>query len=95
MYTTICHKVDLEAFDYFLTTYQEDLHPRFRKKFFLELANFILKNNTFIFDSKFYLQTKGVDIGTIFAPNYANLTMGYYEINVYSIIHQSYALVGK
>ena len=34
-------------------------------------------------------------MGTIFAPNYANLTMGYHEIKVYSIICQSYALVSK
>ena len=34
-------------------------------------------------------------MGTIFAPSYANLTMGYREIKVYSIICQSYALVSK
>ena len=34
-------------------------------------------------------------MGTIFAPTYANLTMGYHEINVYSIIRQSYALASK
>ena len=33
-------------------------------------------------------------MGTIFAPTFSNLTMGY-EIKVYSIIHQSYALSSK
>ena len=34
-------------------------------------------------------------MGTIFVPTYANLTMGYHEIKVYSIIRQSYALASK
>ena len=32
------------------------------------------------FDSKFYLQIKGTAMSTIFAPAYASLTIGYYEI---------------
>ena len=34
-------------------------------------------------------------MGTIFAPTYANLTMRYHEIKVYSIISQSYSLARK
>ena len=34
-------------------------------------------------------------MGKISAPTYANLTMGYQEIKVYSIICQSYALASK
>ena len=34
-------------------------------------------------------------MGTIFAPTYSNLTMGYHQIKVYCIICQSYALLGK
>ena len=34
-------------------------------------------------------------MGTIFAPTYANLTMGYRKIKIYSIIRQSYALAMK
>ena len=59
LYTSIPHEFGLEALDYFLTKYQEDLHPRFRKEFVLESANFILKNMTLTCDSKFYLQIKG------------------------------------
>ena len=91
LYTSIPHEFGLEAIDYFL----EDLHPRFRKKFVLESANFILKNITLTFDSEFYLQIKGKAMGTIFAPTYANLTMGYHEIKVYSIIRQSHTLANK
>ena len=39
LYTSISHEFGLEATDYFLTKYQEDLHPRFRKEFVLESAN--------------------------------------------------------
>ena len=95
LYTSIPHEVGLEAIDYFLTKYQEDLHSRFRKAFVLESANFILKNNMLTFDSEFYLQIKGTAMSTIFAPTYANLTMRCHEIKVYSIIHQSYALATK
>ena len=34
-------------------------------------------------------------MGTIFAPTYANLTKGYHEFKVYSIIRQTYALASK
>ena len=34
-------------------------------------------------------------MGTIFAPTYANLTMAYHEIKVYSIIRQSHVLASK
>ena len=95
LYTSIPYEFELEDIDYFFTKYQEYLHPRFRKEFGLESANFILKNNILTFDSEFYLQIKGTAIGTIFAPTYANLNMKYHEIKVYSIISQSYALPSK
>ena len=47
------------------------------------------------FHSEFYLQIRGTIMGTIFAPTYANLIMGYREIKVYSIIRQSYAFASK
>ena len=78
LYTSIPHKFGIEAVDYFLSKYQEDLHPKFKKEFVLESANFILKNNIVTFDSEFYLQIKGTAMGTIFAPTYANLTIGYH-----------------
>ena len=94
LYTSIPWEFGLEAIDYFLTIYQEDLHSRFREEFILESVNFILKNNRLTFDSKFYLQIKGIAMGKIFTSFYANLIMGY-EIKVYSIICQSYALASK
>ena len=55
-YTRIPPEFGVKVLNYFLITYQEDLHPRFKKEFVLELANFILKSNTLAFDSEFYLQ---------------------------------------
>ena len=34
-------------------------------------------------------------MGTIFTYTYANLTMAYHEIRVYSVIHESYTLASK
>ena len=47
------------------------------------------------FDSEFCLQIKGTAMGRISAPTYANSTMGYHEVKVYSIICQGYALASK
>lgn len=75
--------------------YQVDLHARLKKEFVLELTNFILKSNKLIFDSKFYLQIKSRAMGAIFVTTYTNSSAGYYEVNVCSIIRQSYALPSK
>ena len=78
-----------------MAKYQEDLHSRFRKEFILELANFILENNTLAFDTRFYFQIEVTALAIIFTPSYANLTVGYNEIKVYSFIRQSHALASK
>ena len=43
------------------------------------MADFVLKNNLFEFDCKFYQQISGTDIGTKLAPAYACISMGYIE----------------
>ena len=53
------------------------------------------QQNIYLKTSDSYLQIKRIPMGTIFAPTYSNLTMGYHEIKVYCIICQSYALLGK
>ena len=37
------------------------------------------------FDNEVYNQIKGTAMGTIFAPTYATLSMGYFEIKLYSV----------
>ena len=95
LYTGISHEFGLEAIDYFLTKYQEDLHPIFKKEFVSELVNCILKKHALAFDAEFYLQIKVTAMGAIFAPTYTNLIIGYHEIKFYSIIRLSYGLASK
>uniref|UniRef100_A0A8C5WDY6 Reverse transcriptase domain-containing protein n=1 Tax=Leptobrachium leishanense TaxID=445787 RepID=A0A8C5WDY6_9ANUR len=47
--------------------------------FVMEGIQFILENNYFQFEEKFYLQTRGTAMGTRFAPSYANLYMAGWE----------------
>lgn len=54
-------------------------NPR-QAQFTLEALSFCLKHNYFEFDRTFYVQTHGTAMGANFAPSYANLTMGYWEL---------------
>ena len=45
----------------------------------IKMAEFVLKNNLFEFNSKFYKQISGTAIGTKFAPPYACIFMDYIE----------------
>ena len=51
LYTNISHTFGMEAVRYFLLKYKEDIHPRFNIPFILESIDFILKNNTCVFDN--------------------------------------------
>ena len=44
------------------------------------------KNNTCVFDNEYFLQLQCTTMGTVFAPTYANLSMGYNEIKPYHLI---------
>ena len=68
----------------------EDIHPRFNIPFNLESIDFILKNNTFAFANEYSLQ--GTAMGTVLAPTYINLSMGYHEIELYDLIESNYNL---
>ncbi len=50
-------------------------HPQ---NFLIDMASYVLKYN-FSFDKDFYLQVSAPAMGSIFAPNYANLLMGYFD----------------
>ena len=41
--SSIPQEFDLDALDYFLTTYQEDLHPKFKQKTFWDQRTLYLK----------------------------------------------------
>ena len=92
LYTNIPHTFGMEAVRYFLLKYKEDIPPRFNIPFILESIDFILKNNTCVFDNEYFLQIQGIAMGTAFAPTYANLSMGYHEIKLYDLIELNYNL---
>lgn len=85
LYTSIPHKYGLEAISYWIETYPLTLHNRFSKEFILEGIKIILENNNCTFNDEFYHQISGTAMGTIFAPTYASLTMGYFELKLYNI----------
>ena len=80
------------AVRYFLLKYKEDIHSRFNIPFILESIDFILKSNTCVFGNEYFLQLQGTAMGTVFAPTYANLSMGYHEIKLYDLIELNYNL---
>ena len=60
---------------------------------FHSLLKLVLKNNFFLFktgkDSLFYLQIKGVAMGTACGPSVANLYLAYFEIKYLSLLNTS------
>ena len=79
LYSNITHDLGLTALKYYLNKYPNEI-TRISANFILEAAELILKNNYFEFNSKNFLQINGTAMGTIFAPTYANLSLGYLEI---------------
>ena len=59
------------------------IHSRFNKSFILEALKLVLKNNHFVFNEEFFHQIAGTAMGTIVAPTYATLVMGYLKIQFY------------
>ena len=85
LYTNIPHTFGLVAQDYWHENHPESLHAKFNKESVLEYAKLILQNNNTKFKNEFYNQIKGTAMGTIFAPTYVTLSMGYFEIKLYSV----------
>ena len=85
LYTSIPHNYGLEAIKYWLDKYRSSVNPRYSTSFILEAITFILTNNNFAFDDEYCNQILGTAMGSIFAPDYAGLTVGYLEIKLYTI----------
>lgn len=77
LYTNISHNGGLEALRFYLENRDTTVMPP--NQFILDMASYVLKYNYFSFDNEFYLQISGTSMGSIFAPNYANLFMGHFE----------------
>ena len=59
---------------------------RFTREFVIAGFEIVLTFNYFMFDGKWYLQIKGVTMGTKAAVILAILTVGYLEIKLYTIL---------
>ena len=79
LYTSIPIYLGIEAIDYGFTRKRNLIPERFTKEFIIDSIKFILKNNSFLFDSKMYNQVLGTAMGTKCAPSHACLTIGYQE----------------
>ena len=90
LFTNIPHTFGLEALDYWLENHPESLHQRFNKEFDVECAKFILQNNNMKSNNEFYNQIKVTAMGTIFAPTYTTLSIGYFEIKLYNVCNFKY-----
>ena len=80
LYTNIPHQ---EGIQYYLEAIENHYKPKtpLPLKHIDKMLKFILENNYFTFDDKFYLQVHGTAMGTQFAPNYANMFMTKIEHN--------------
>ena len=92
LYTNIPHEFRLRAIEYFVSYYRQSINSRFTTQFILEAESFILSNNSMTFDEMFCLQIQGTALGTIFAPTYATLSMGFHEIELHAIIRNKFTL---
>ena len=79
LYTNIPHDRGLEALDVYLKDRDNTIIPP--NEFLIGLTAFVMKKNYFMFNGDFYLQVSGTSMGSICAPNYANLFVGFFEKN--------------
>ena len=87
LYTNIPKELGLEALSFWIDRFQESLtESRFTKEFTIAGFEVVLTFNYFMFDGKWYLQIKGVTMGTKAAVILAILTVGYLEIKLYTIL---------
>ena len=79
LYPSIPIDLGLQALEYWIDRLSYKIDRRFTKEFILELAEFVLRNNYFDFDGEKYHQLIGTAMGSIFAPPYSQLTIGFLE----------------
>jgi len=77
LYINIPHTHGLAALEHFLDTRRRPRKPS--TSFLLQLAQFVLTMNNFVFENHNFLQIKGTAMGTRMVPSYANLFIGRLE----------------
>ena len=76
LYSSIPHS---EGLDILKKQYENYPNKKASTEDIGKMADFVLKNNLFEFDSKFYKQISGTAIGTKFAPPYTCIFMDHIE----------------
>lgn len=74
-YTYILHSAGLEALTHYLSTRPTNIQPP--NEFLLTLTDIILSNNFFQYAGSYFLQGRGVSMGSAFSPSYVCLVMGF------------------
>lgn len=77
LYTSIPHDEGLEALEHFLSKRATSQNPS--TNCILEFAKLILTCNYFLFQDGWFLQKRGVAMGSPFAPSFANIYMRLFE----------------
>ena len=90
LYTNLPHKLGIEAIQFWLEKYPQELPARIDKNFILEGIKFILENNYFCLNDKYFLQKKGTAMGTKFAPIFSTLVLGYLEEKLYANLEKEF-----
>ena len=90
MYGSITVDLGLKAVWYWLSKFPELLNSRFTPEFVVEALEIIMKNSNFAFNGDFFTLIKGTATGTVTAPAYAILTIGYLETILYKQIRQKF-----
>ncbi|XP_053552202.1 uncharacterized protein LOC128643241 [Bombina bombina] len=80
LYSSIPHEKGMEALAFFFREWSE-FSAEFQT-FILLVSLFLLTHNFFEFEGTFYLQRYGTAMGAKFAPYYANLFMGWWELSL-------------
>ena len=83
MYESLEQNLGIPALIYYLQKYKSLLPTRITEKFVVESMKFILENNNGYFNGDFYKQVTGTATGIKPAPRYADLAMGFLEINLF------------
>ena len=76
LYPSIPHS---EGFDIYKKQSENYPNKKVSTEDIVKMTDFVLKNNLFEFDSKFYKQISETAIGTKFAPPYACIFMDHIE----------------
>lgn len=86
LYSSIPHHAGLRAIQYFLNTRgTQYLH---HSQFVIQLLEFCLTKNYFLFGGRFFHQLRGTAMGSPCAPSYANLLLGWWEASIVFGDHQ-------